>query len=149
MPNRRQAIIWSNVGMLYWRICGSRPQWVEITRLIAIAKQALSIHPSMDQDGANPASSLTGPPYLWQAVFLTRQAVNIGLWEIDSRGCNSLVKIAFAPICACKNNQLIWRYNASTPSSRASQINCGDSQNTKSEWTVPRDNGEISHRQLF
>ena len=34
--------------------------------------------------------------------------------EIDIHGCDSLEKIAFGPICACKNNRRIWRHNAST-----------------------------------
>ena len=40
--------------------------------------------------------------------------MNIGWREIDIRGFYSLVKIAFAPLCACKNNQQIWHNNAST-----------------------------------
>ena len=28
-PNRRQTIIWSNVGMFYWHICITQPQWVK------------------------------------------------------------------------------------------------------------------------
>ena len=39
--------------------------------------------------------------------------MNTGWWAIDIHGCYSLVKIAFAPICACKNNRWIWRHNAS------------------------------------
>ena len=38
--------------------------------------------------------------------------------KIDIHGCHSLVKIAFAPICACKNNWQIWRNNASYLGSR-------------------------------
>ena len=38
--------------------------------------------------------------------------------EIDIHGCYSSVKIVFAPICTCKNNQWIWRLNASTSPSR-------------------------------
>ena len=41
-------------------------------------------------------------------------------------GCYSLVKIAFAPICTCKNNRQIWRHNASIRVRVTSQINCGD-----------------------
>ena len=33
-------------------------------------------------------------------------------WEIDINGCYSLVNIAFAPICTCKNNQWIWCHSA-------------------------------------
>ena len=35
-------------------------------------------------------------------VFLTHKAVNTGWWEINIHGCYSLVKIAFAPICAAR-----------------------------------------------
>ena len=44
--------------------------------------------------------------------------MNTGWWEIDIHGCYSLVKIAFAPIYACKNNRQIWRHNASISFSR-------------------------------
>ena len=44
--------------------------------------------------------------------------MNTGWWEIDIHGCYSLVKIAFAPICACKNNRQMWRHNASISCSR-------------------------------
>ena len=27
--NRRQAIIWTNDGMIYWRTCVTRPRWVK------------------------------------------------------------------------------------------------------------------------
>ena len=47
--------------------------------------------------------------------FLTRWAMNTGWWEIDINGCYSLVKIAFAPICGCKNNRRVWRHNVSNP----------------------------------
>ena len=47
-------------------------------------------------------------------TFLTRCAVNTRWWEIDIHDCYSLVKIAFAPICVCRNNRQIWRHNAST-----------------------------------
>ena len=32
LPIRQQAIIWTNVGMLYWCICVTRPQWVNRLR---------------------------------------------------------------------------------------------------------------------
>ena len=41
--------------------------------------------------------------------------MNTGWWDIYTHGCYSLVKIAFAPIYACKNNRRIWRHNASVP----------------------------------
>ena len=31
-PNRRQAIIWTNDGLVYWRIGVARPQWVNTLR---------------------------------------------------------------------------------------------------------------------
>ena len=54
-------------------------------------------------------------PYkLWHwSHFLACLAVNTGWWEIDIQGCYSLMKIAFAPICACKNDQRILRHNTS------------------------------------
>ena len=38
--------------------------------------------------------------------------MNNGWWEISIRSCYSLVKIAFAPICICKNNQRIGCHDA-------------------------------------
>ena len=40
--------------------------------------------------------------------------MDTGWCEIDIHGCFSLVKITFAPICMCTNNQWIWRHNTST-----------------------------------
>ena len=60
-----------------------------------------------------------------EANFLTRQAVNTAWWEIDINGCYSLVKIAFAPICACKNNRRIWRHNASASHNATDNFNLG------------------------
>ena len=60
--------------------------------------------------------------------------------------CYSLVKIAFAPICACKNNRRIWRHNASVQHSRDVTDLLWWRPNTKSEKTVLSDNGEISDR---
>ena len=45
-----------------------------------------------------------------------------GWWDIDIHGCYSLMKIAFAPICACKNNRRIWRHNTSILHSRDGKI---------------------------
>ena len=39
-------------------------------------------------------------------------------WESDIYSCPSSVKIAFAPICVCKNHRWIWRHNTSTSRSR-------------------------------
>ena len=44
--------------------------------------------------------------------------MNTGWREIDNHCCYSLVKVAFAPVWACKNNRWIWRHNASTLHSR-------------------------------
>ena len=41
------------------------------------------------------------------------QTVNTRWWEIDIRCCYSRVKIAFAPICTCKNDRRIWCHNTS------------------------------------
>ena len=63
--------------------------------------------------------------------------VNTWWWEINIHSCYSLVKIAFAPICACKSNRQIWRHNASTPSSRDVTNQLWWHHNAKSESTVP------------
>ena len=75
--------------------------------------------------------------------------MNNGWWEIDIQGCYSLVKIAFAPISACKNNRRIWRHNARASRSRDITGQLWWRHNVKSEKTVPCDNGEISDRWLF
>ena len=77
--------------------------------------------------------------------ILTRKAVTTGWWDIDIHGCY-LVKIAFAPICACKNNRRIWRHNVSVLHSRDVTDQLWWRHNTKSEKTVLSDNGEISDR---
>ena len=69
--------------------------------------------------------------------------------RIDIHGCYSLVKIAFAPICACKNNRRIWRHNASISGSRDVTDPLWWRHNAKSETTVLGDNGEMSDRWLF
>ena len=83
---------------------------------------------------------------IYELGFLTRQAVNTGRQEIDINGCYSLVKIAFAPLCACKNNGGIWRHNASTPRSPDLRDPLWGRRNAKSERTVLGYNGEISYR---
>ena len=70
--------------------------------------------------------------------------MNTGWWDSDIHGCYSLVKIAFAPICACKNNRWIWRHNASVLHSRDVTDQLWWRHNTKSENTVLSDNGGIS-----
>ena len=78
--------------------------------------------------------------------FLTRLAVNTGWWDIDIHGYYSPVKIAFAPICAFKNNRRKWRHNASVLHSRDVTDQLWWRYNTKPEKTVLSDNGEISDR---
>ena len=75
--------------------------------------------------------------------------MNTGWWEIDIHGCYSLVKIAFAPICACENNRRIWCHNASISRSRDVTDPLWWRHNAKSETTVPGDNCEMSDRWLF
>ena len=69
--------------------------------------------------------------------------------RIDFHGCYSLVKIAFAPICACKNNRWIWRHNASISGSRDVTDPLWWRHNAKSETTVLGDNSEMSDRWFF
>ena len=75
--------------------------------------------------------------------------MNTGWWEIDIHGCYSLVKIAFAPICACKNNRRIWRHNAGISRSRDVTDQLWWRHNAMSEKTVPDDNCDMSDRWLF
>ena len=75
--------------------------------------------------------------------------MNTGWWEIDIHGCYSLVKIAFAQICACKNNRWIWYHNASISPSRDLTDPLWWRHNVKSETTVLGDNCEMSDRWLF
>ena len=75
--------------------------------------------------------------------------MNTGWWEIDIHSCYSLVKIAFAPICACKNNRQIWRHNASASRSCDVTDQLWWRHNVKSEKTFLSDNGEMSDRWLF
>ena len=75
--------------------------------------------------------------------------MNTGWREIDIYGCYSLVKIAFAPICACKNNRRIWRNNASNSGSRGVTDQLWWLHNSKSEKTALGDNGEIKSIILF
>ena len=70
-------------------------------------------------------------------IFLTRYAVNTGWWEIGIQDCYSLVKIAIAPICACKNNRRIWRHNASASGSRDVRDQPWWRQNAKSRKHRP------------
>ena len=81
--------------------------------------------------------------YSW---VLARQAVNTGWLEIDIHGCYSLAKIAFAPICAFKNNRRIWRHNASISRSRDVTDQLWWRHNAKSEKAVLGDSCEMSDR---
>ena len=63
--------------------------------------------------------------------------------------CYSLVKIAFASICTCKNNRRIWRHNASASRSHDVTDQLWWRHNVKSGKTVPSDNGEMSDWWLF
>ena len=85
----------------------------------------------------------TSQQWKWQYVqhFLTRWTVNTGWWEIDIHGCYSLVKIAFAPIGAGKNNRRIWRHNVSTSRSRDDTISSDDVTMLSQTFLIPQ-----SHR---
>ena len=75
--------------------------------------------------------------------------MNTGWWEIDIHGCYSLVKIAFAPICRCKNNRRIWRHNASISRPRDVTDQLWWRHNDKAENTFLCDNDEMNDRRLF
>ena len=75
--------------------------------------------------------------------------MNTGWWEIDIHGCYSLVKIAFATICACKNNRRIWRHNASISRSRDVTDQLWWRHNAESEKTVFDDNCDMGDGWLF
>ena len=70
-------------------------------------------------------------------------------WEIDIHGCYSLVKIAFAPISACKNNCQIWHHNGSISRLRDVTDQLWWHHNAKSEKTILGDNCEMSDWWLF
>ena len=74
--------------------------------------------------------------------------MNTGWWEIDIDSCYSLVKIAFAPILACKNNRRIWRHNASTSHSRDVTYQLWWRHNAKSANTVLSDNEEMNESMI-
>ena len=62
---------------------------------------------------------------------------------------NVHVKIAFVPICACKNSRRIWRHNASTSRSLDVTDHPWWRHKAKSENTILVDNGEMSVRYFF
>ena len=70
--------------------------------------------------------------------------MNTGWWEIDIHGYYSLVKIAFAPICACKNKWRILCHNASISCLRDVTDQLWWRHNAKSEKTVFDDNCDMS-----
>ena len=72
--------------------------------------------------------------------------MNTGWWEIDIHGCYSLVKIVFAPICACKNNRRIWRHNASISRSRDFTDQLWWRHNATAENTFLGNNDETNDR---
>ena len=75
--------------------------------------------------------------------------MNTRWWAVDIHGCYSLVKIAFAPICAYKNNPRIWRHNASTSHSRDITDQLLWRHNAKSEKTILDNNGKMSDWSSF
>ena len=83
------------------------------------------------------------------ACFLHAKPWRPGDEKSDIHGCYSLVKIAFVPICACKNNRQIWHHNISASRSRDVTDQLWWRHNVKSEKTVLSDNGEMSDRWLF
>ena len=75
--------------------------------------------------------------------------MNTGWWEIDIHGCYLLVKIAFAPICTCKNNRRTWGHNASALHSHDVTDQLWWRHNVNSEKTVHSGNGKMSDQWLF
>ena len=75
--------------------------------------------------------------------------MNSGWCEIVVHGCYSRVKIAFAPICPCKNNRRIWCHNASISRSRDVTGQLWWRHSAKAEKTFLGDNGEMNVRRLF
>ena len=87
------------------RVCG----WVSQSSIKMVSCQQI-IHTIMIRyDSRSPFISIVRIPMLVRKVrwLLTRQVVNTGWLEIEIHNCYTLVKIAFAPICACKNNRRI------------------------------------------
>ena len=72
--------------------------------------------------------------------------MNTEWWEIDIHGCYSLVNIAFAPICACKNNRRIWRHNINTSRARDVTDQLRWRHNAKPEKIFLGDNGKMNDR---
>ena len=75
--------------------------------------------------------------------------MNAGRWEIDIHGYYSLVKIILVPIGTCKNNQRIWRHNASTPCSHDITDLLWWRHKAKSEKNILSDNCKMRDRWLF
>ena len=82
-------------------------------------------------------------------IFFTCSAMNTGWWEIYIHSCYSLVKIAFAPICTCKNNRRTWHHNASTSHSLDVTDQLWWHHNPKSEKTILENNCEMCDPWLF
>ena len=97
--------------------------------------------PRLDLSGTPGLRPIGLSPGFWQT--------SLGLGSMSRYSARILiciVKIAFAPICACKNNRRIWSHNASVLHSRDVTDPLWWRHNTKSEKTVLSDNGEISDR---
>ena len=75
--------------------------------------------------------------------------MNNGWRDIDIHGCNSLVKIGFAPICACSDNWRIWHHNNSISRSRDVTDQLRWRHNAQSEKTALGNYGEMSARWYF
>ena len=72
-----------------------------------------------------------------------------GCLKIAIRVCSSLVKIACAPTCACKNNRRIWRHNSSTSRSRDTTDQLWWRHYAESENTFLGNNDKMNDRWLF
>ena len=64
----------------------------------------------------------------------------------DIHCCYSLVKIAFVPICMCKNNRWIWRHNANNSRLRDVTNQMWWCHNAKSEKIFLGDNSKMKDR---
>ena len=72
--------------------------------------------------------------------------MNTGWRDIDIHGSYSLVKIAFAPTCACNDNRQIWRHNTSISRSHDVTDQLWWRHNARSEKAALGNNGEMSAR---
>ena len=72
--------------------------------------------------------------YSWDMVILK--------FDLENSISRARVKIAFVPICACKNNRRIWRHIASASRSRDVTDQLRERDNVKSEKTILSDKGK-------